>query len=129
MRLEKMIYEKADSRLDFLARLKGKRIICYGASLDEEGFRVLSELRDFIICFVDADERRHGLISLAGRSLAVFNPNILKFENWKNSILVITSKRFHGIIDELEKEESLKTALCYALADAVQGKAGSGYDG
>jgi hypothetical protein len=127
--IEKMIYEKAEGRLDFLARLKGKRIICYGASLDEEGFRVLSELKDFIICFVDVDERRHGLINLAGRNLAVFNTNILKFENWKNSILVITCKRYHGIMDELEKIDGLKTAVCYALADAVQSKAGSEYEG
>lgn len=90
-------------------------VICYGASaMAEEALRD-SRLTERVRYFVDSSPSKQGeAVWLAGRQFSVRAPERLKQEEFKNTVLLVTSGWFRTIMEELESWPELEEVLCAA---------------
>lgn len=110
----KIIQGTLDEFLRWLER-EDRYVICYGASVMAE-----EALRDECLAgrvryFTDSDPSKQGeALRLAGRQFSVRAPERLKQEDFKNTVLLITSGWFRTIMEELESWPELEEVPCAA---------------
>lgn len=103
-----------DELLDWLER-EDRHVICYGASaMAEEALRDKC-LAGRVRYFIDSDPSKQGeAVRLAGRQFPVRAPERLKQEDFKDTVLLITSGWFRTIMEELDSWPELAEVLCAA---------------
>lgn len=112
MRIRKMTFEK------FGKELKGKRIICFGASkMPTEMCMLFKEynLEQDIALFLDNNQERwQTQFQLCGKEIPIISLREYLTNNRKeNDVIVITSRYYPEIIEQLEREKDLKDTVCY----------------
>lgn len=95
----------------------GRRIIVYGAGVIGEavapGWLSRYGLEEAVLCYVDADERKHGReIRLGSRSVPVKSLAALREEN---DLLLITVSAFEPVVRALERVPGTEEAETYFL--------------
>lgn len=110
----KIIQGTLDEFLRWLER-EDRHVICYGSSaMAEEALRD-KRLAERVRHFVDSDPSKQGeAVWLAGRQVPVRAPERLKQEDFKNTVLLITSGWFRTIMEELKSWPELEGVPCAA---------------
>ena len=89
------------------------QVICYGASaMAEEALRN-KHLAEHVRYFVDGDLSKQGeAVWFVDQQFPVYSPELLRRENFTNTVLLITSGWFRTIIEELESWPELAQVSC-----------------
>lgn len=102
----------------FIKRLNGKRVICFGAgsTLMEADYEVkkIDGLESHIAFFVDNDENKHGLkYQYKGWTYDIKNVEALKAIDVNQYVLLITCAFYVEIYRQLKDAEEIKELDCY----------------
>lgn len=101
---------------EFIELIKDKRMVWFGASeMPKEICEEYPEygFEDKIEYFIDNSEAKQGQeYSLAGRNFRIVSPNYLAKNISKDLVIVITSKYYVDICDQLQNMEELSDILC-----------------
>lgn len=110
----KIIQDTLDAFLHQLER-ENRNVICYGASaMAEEALRD-EDLARRVRYFIDSDPSKQGeAMWIAGRQFSVHAPEKLKQEEFKDTVLLVTSGWFRTIIAELGSWPELEEVYCAA---------------
>lgn len=111
------MYLKNCDIIEFAEKVKSNRFFCFGASeMPEEMCEQYTQyhFENNIAFFVDNDSRKWGEKKiLCGREILIISPNMLMKEYAEGDILLITSRFYIDIYEQLQKEERMRNAGCY----------------
>lgn len=111
------MYLKNCSVLEFAEKVKLNIFFCFGASeMPEEMCEHYTEyhFENYIDFFVDNNPKKWGKKkSVCGREIVIISPDMLLKAFSEGDILLITSRFYIDIYDQLQKEEKLRNADCY----------------
>lgn len=102
----------------FIERLKGRKIICFGAgsTLIEADYEVLKidELENHIAFFVDNDKNKHGLkFKYCGKEFDIRSVETLKTVDAEDYVLLVTCAFYVEIYQQLRDVPEIKDLECY----------------
>ncbi len=103
------------SRDEFVSRCAGKKIICFGASrMPHEAVRELP-ISGQIECILDNNPDKIGRnVILCDRKIPVHTPEWLCGKQLNGHILLITSRFYYDIFQQLQQYRTLDGVDCYA---------------
>lgn len=100
---------------EFIDKLKGRRVICFGAGLRMiRADYAVKNIEDHIAFFVDNDEKKQGLkFQYLGHGFDIKSPEVLKSIDPKDYVLLITCVSHTEIYDQLKDIAELGDLECY----------------
>lgn len=111
------MYLENCSVLEFAEKIKLNKFFCFGASeMPEEMCEhyIRYHFEHYIDFFVDNDPKKWGEKKLVcGREILIISPDMLLKEYSVGDILLITSRFYVDIYEQLQKEKKLQGASCY----------------
>lgn len=103
---------------EFISRVEGKRLICFGAGslILDMAFEVktIPGLEQAIDCFVDNDSEKWGnCIQLGVRDFTIHSPDLLLEQGAGELVILITCMAYQSVIEQLQKIPQLVACDCY----------------
>ena len=113
-----MILKNCNSE-EFIKRLNGREIICFGAGSivrEPQFLNVfnINNLENHISFFIDNDTNKHNTdFEFKGKNFKIYSPDVLKKINVNEYVLLITCASFVEIFTQLKNIVEIKNLECY----------------